>query len=79
MNKSLRLFGRDDVIVGEVYEMLASSFKTVLLHINTKQIQVEEIDKDKTDPTKRTLQVYYAMAYQCMYQDEVSGALWDWR
>ena len=74
MNKSL-LVGRDDAIVKEVYEMLALSFKTVLLHINTKQIQTEEFEKDKADPTKQTLQIDYAMAYQCMYQDEVSGAL----
>ena len=52
MNKSLRLFGRDDVIVGEVYEMLASSSKAVLLHINTKRIQAEEFEKDKADPTR---------------------------
>ena len=55
--------------------MLASSFKTVLLQINTKRIQVEEFEKDKADPTKQTLQIDYAMAYQCVYQDEVSGAL----
>ena len=54
VNKSLQLVGPDDVIVGEVYEMLASSFKTVLLLINTKQIQGEEFEKDKADPTKRT-------------------------
>ena len=75
VSKSLRLFGRDDVIVGEVYEMLASSFKTFLLHISTKRIQAEEFEKDKADPTKRTHQIDYAMAYQCMYQDEVSDAL----
>ena len=54
VNKSLQLVGPDDVIVGEVYEMLASSFKTVLLLINTKQIQGEEFEKDKAYPTKRT-------------------------
>ena len=53
---------------------MASSFKTVLLHINTKRIQVQEFEKDKADPTKQTLQIDNAMAYQCMYQDEVSGA-----
>ena len=74
VSKSLLLFGRDDLIVGEVYEMLASSFKTVLLHINTKRIQAE-FEKDKADPTKQTLQIDNAVAYQCMYQDEVSGAL----
>ena len=77
VNRSLQLIGRDDVIVGEVYVMLASSFKAVLLHINTKRIQVEQLEKDKVDPTKQTLQTNYAMAYQCMYQDEVLGALWS--
>ena len=75
MNKGLRLFGRDDAIVGEVYEMLASSSKAVMLHINTKRIQAEEFEKDKVDPSKQTCQIDYAVAYQCMYQDEVSGAL----
>ena len=36
LTKSLQFVGRDDVIVKEVYEMLALSFKTVLPHINTK-------------------------------------------
>ena len=58
---------------------LASPFKTVLLQINSKQIQVEEFEKDKADPTKWTLQIDYAMVYQCIYQDEVSGALWSWK
>ena len=77
VNKSLRLVGQDDVIVGEMYEMLVSSFKTVVLHISTKLIQVEEFEKDKADPTKQTHQIDYDMAYQCMYQDELSGALWS--
>ena len=54
VNKSLQLVGRDDVFVGEVYEMLVSSFKTVLLLINTKRIQGEKFEKDNADPTKRT-------------------------
>ena len=69
---------QDNVIVKEVYEMLASSFKTVLLQINTKQIQVEEFEKDKADPTKWTLQIDYAMVYQCIYQYEVSEVRWSW-
>ena len=54
VNKSLQLVGRDDVFVGEVSEMLVSSFKTVLLLINTKRIQGEKFEKDNADPTKRT-------------------------
>ena len=76
MNKSLRLVGRDDFIVAEAHEMLASSFKTALLHISTKRIQAEEFEKNKADSTMQTLQIGYAMAYQCMYQHEVSRALW---
>ena len=64
MNQSLQLVAQDDVIVGEVYEILALSFKTVLLQTNTKQIQAEEFEKDKADTTNRTLQIDYAMAYQ---------------
>ena len=71
LTKSLQFVGRDDVIVKEVYEMLALSFKTGLPHINTKQIQEEEFEKDRADPTKQTCQIDYAMAYQYMYQDEV--------
>ena len=48
-------------------EMLALSFKAVLPHIITKQIQAKEFEKDKADPTNQTLQIDYAMAYQCMY------------
>ena len=77
VNKSLQLVGRDDVIVGEVHETLVSSTRTVLLHMNTKPIQAEEFEKDKADPTMWTPQIHYAMTYECMYQDEVSGALWS--
>ena len=77
MNKSLQLVGRDDFIVAEVHEMLASSFKTALLHISTKRIQAEEFEKNKADPTMQTFQIGYAMAHQCMYQHEVSRALWS--
>ena len=52
MNKSLRIVGRDDFIVGEVYEMLASSIKTVPLHINNKRSQLEDFEKEKVDPTE---------------------------
>ena len=48
-------------------EQCASSFKTVLLHINTKLIQAEEFEKDKADPTKQTLQIYYAIDYDYDY------------
>ena len=52
MNKSLRLVGGDDVIVREVYEMLVSSIKTVLLHINTMRMQAEDFENNKADSTE---------------------------
>ena len=52
VNKSLRIVGRDDFIVGEVYEMLASSIKTVPLHINNKRSKLEDFEKEKVDPTE---------------------------
>ena len=67
LTKSLQFVGWDHVIVKEVYEMLALSFKAVLPHIITKQIQAKEFEKDKADPTNQTLQIDYAMTYQCMY------------
>ena len=42
----------------------------------TKWIQASEFNQDKADPTKRVLQIDYAMAYTCEYQDEVQSALW---
>ena len=59
VNKPLRIVGRDDIIVGEVYEMLASSIKTVPLHINNKRSQLEDFEKEKVDPTDLTLQIDY--------------------
>ena len=57
--------------------MLAARFKSVVIHVNTKRIQASEFQRDKEDPLKRTLQIDYGKAYQCMYQDEVQGALWS--
>ena len=44
VKKSLGLIEHDDVTVAEVSEMLTSSFKNVLLHINTKRILAEEFE-----------------------------------
>ena len=52
VNKSLRLVGGYDVIVREVYEMLVSSIKTVLLHINTMRMQAEDFENNKADSTE---------------------------
>ena len=75
-SKQLQLINRD-MSVGDVFDMLAASFKSVVIHVNTKRMQVSEFQRDKEDPLKLTLQIDYAMAYQCMYQDKLQEALWS--
>ena len=48
----------------------------ILQHVNTKRVQTSEFISDKSDLSKRILQIDYAMAYTCEYQDEVQSALW---
>ena len=66
----------DRVQRGAVLEELKDKMHVILNHINTKRIQASEFNRDKADPSKRVLQIDYAMAYTCEYQDEVQSALW---
>ena len=59
-----------------VFEELKNEMKKILSHVNTKRIQAAEFNQDKADPLKQVLQIDYAMAYTCEYQDEVQSALW---
>ena len=75
VSKNLRII-TERVERGVVLEKLKGDMTTILHHINTKKIQASEFNRDKTDPSKRVLQIDYAMAYTCEYQDEVQSALW---
>ena len=43
--------------------------------VRVKRIQEAELESDKK--TARVVQIDFAMAYQCEYQDEVQSALWS--
>ena len=48
VNKSLRLVGQDDVIVGEMYDMLVSSFTSVLNKFRWKSLRrIRQIPQSK--------------------------------
>ena len=65
-----------EVPVGKIYEEYQNSFKCVVSHVNVKRIQANEFQRDKLNNDTRVLQIDYAMAYQCEYQDEVQSAMW---
>ena len=64
-----------NVEVNIVLEEAIEGYPEMTKHVNTKRIQAAEFQKDKEDQDTRTLQVDYAMAYQCEEQDEVQGKL----
>ena len=64
------------IFVGEVLEIFQVSFPEVCNHVNTKRIQANEFENDKKKPKTRVLQMDFAMAYECEYQNEVQSALW---
>ena len=59
-----------DVQVGEVLENFRESFSKTKKHQNVKHIQAEAFLEDIKNPSKRVLQIDYAMAYQCELQNE---------
>ena len=42
-----------------------------------KRIQAQEFEADKSSPNVRILQIDFAMAHECQYQNEVQSALWS--
>lgn len=64
------------IFVGEVLELFQASFPEVCNHVNTKRIQANQFESDKKKPKARVLQMDFAMAYECEYQNEVQSALW---
>ena len=64
------------VPVGQVFDEFKQSFEDFVSHINVKRIQQKAFQDDLTEPNTRVLQIDYALAYQCEYQNEMS-ALWS--
>ena len=55
----------------EVVELFEASFQENLVHVNTKRIQTNEFEADKGNKNVRVLQMDFAMAYKCMYQQSL--------
>jgi hypothetical protein len=64
-----------NVEVNIVLEEAIEGYPEMTKHVNTKRIQAAEFQKVKDVHVSCTLQVDYAMAYQCEEQDEVQGKL----
>ena len=45
--------------------------------MNTKKIQANQFEKDKTNSKARALQLDFAMGYECENHNEVQSALWS--
>ena len=58
-----------------VLDEFNDSFAAAALHTNTKRIQSEDFILDKKKATTRTLQIDFAMSYQCSEQDECQGKI----
>jgi len=61
--------------VGELLERVTMEMQNFQEHVRVKRIQEAEFENDKK--AARVLQIDFAMAYQCEYQDEVQSALWS--
>lgn len=61
---------------GELVELLKETFSMFLEHVRTKRIQAAAFDSDINEQ-KCILQIDFAMAYSCEYQNEIQSALWS--
>ena len=59
------------VPVGQVFDEFKQSFEDFVSHINVKRIQQKAFQDDLTEPNTGALQIDYALAYQCEYQNEM--------
>ena len=63
--------------VGQLEEDICETWDSVRAHVRTKRIQSDLFHILKSNPQGSLLQVDFAMAYTCQYQNEVQGALWS--
>ena len=62
---------------GEIKEKFCEQFPQFQKHVQIKQIMHDNFEQDKKDSKCHLLQVDFAMAYSCAYQNEVQSALWS--
>ncbi|XP_071839631.1 uncharacterized protein [Apostichopus japonicus] len=63
--------------VGELKELLINHFSDYQEHVRIKRIMSHSFERDKADPRFYVLQIDFAMAYSCEYQNEIQSALWS--
>ena len=63
-------------MVGNNLDDFTECFEEIANHVNAKRIQAQAFQDDINGPNARLLQVDFAMAYQCKYQNKVQSALW---
>ena len=63
--------------VGQLKEELYETFPHFQEHVRIKRIQSEAFEKDKKRVDCHVLQIDFAMAYSCQYQNEIQSALWS--
>ncbi|KAK3755434.1 hypothetical protein RRG08_008009 [Elysia crispata] len=63
--------------VGELEDEVVSGWEVVLEHVRIKRIQSDLFQKMKVAKDQSILQIDFAMAYSCEYQNEVQSALWS--
>ena len=61
--------------MAELLDLVKNDFPSYREHVRVKRIQSAQFEEDKEK--SRVLQVDFAMAYSCEYQDEVQSALWS--
>ena len=62
--------------LGNVLDDFTECFEEIVNYVNAKRIQAQAFHDDINDPNARVLQIDFAMAYQCEYQNEVQSPLW---
>jgi len=60
--------------MSSLYQLVMDELPTFQEHVRIKRIQSESFEHDKMNC--RVLQVDFAMAYSCEYQNEIQSALW---
>ena len=73
-NKQLQIISKQ-VPVENVLDDFTECFEETGNHVSAKRIQAQALQDDTNDPNARVLQIDFAMAYQCEYQNEVQSAL----
>lgn len=61
----------------ELKDLCLATLSTFQEHVRVKRIQATAFEKDKSGNNSRILQVDFAMAYSCEYQNEIQSALWS--